>query len=309
MVGVGSAAPDRVVTNAEVAAGIGVDEEWIVRRTGTRVRHVAAPGERLEAFATTAAQRALERAGIDGAAVDAVIVGTTSPDEMSPHAAPQVAYGLGASHAAAFDISAACTGFLTGLGTGAGLIESERAETVVVVGADFLSAYVDRSDRGSAMLFGDGAGAVVLTRTDGAARVGPVRLHSDGEGRDLIRLGREDYRIRMDGPTVFKYAVRCMSEVTLEALSAAGATLEEIDLFVYHQANARIIDAVGRRLELDPAKVVDVVGDFANTSAGTLPIALDAARESGRLHDGDRILLSAFGAGMVWGAGVLTWGR
>lgn len=301
--------PDRVVTNAEVAAGIGVDEEWILRRTGTRTRHVAAPGERLGVFATTAARRALERAGIEAAEVDAVIVGTTSPDEMSPHAAPQVAAGLGASRAAAFDISAACTGFLTGLSVGTGLIESERAATVVVVGADFLSAYVDRSDRGSAMLFGDGAGAVVLTRTHGAARVGPVRLHSDGEGRDLIRLGREEYRIRMDGPTVFKYAVGCMSEVTLEALAAAGATLDEVDLFVYHQANARIIDAVGRRLQLDPAKVVDVVGDFANTSAGTLPIALDAAWQSGRLHEGDRVLLSAFGAGMVWGAGLLTWGR
>ncbi|MGH3444509.1 MAG: 3-oxoacyl-[acyl-carrier-protein] synthase III C-terminal domain-containing protein, partial [Nocardioidaceae bacterium] len=158
------------------------------------------------------------------------------------------------------------------------------------------------------MLFGDGAGAVVLTAVDGESRVGPACLHSDGDGRDLIRLDRDERRIRMDGPTVYKHAVRQMTAVTLETLDRAGASTDDVDLFVYHQANARIIAAVGKRLHLDEAKVVNVIGDFANTSAASLPIALSVARDQGRLRDGDRVFLSAFGAGMVWGGALVRWG-
>ncbi len=309
LVGVGVAVPEQVITNAAIADRLGVDEEWISRRTGTSERHVAAPGQRLDEFAATAARAALAQAGVDAADVDAVLVGTTSAEEMSPHAAPLVAADIGASGAAAIDISAACTGFLSGLVMGAGMIESGRARAVLVIGADMLSRYLDRDDPQSAMLFGDGAGAAVLTAVEGGSRVGPAVLSSDGQRRELIRLARDELLIRMDGPTVYRHAVRLMTEVTEQAVRRAGLTVADIDLFVYHQANSRIIDAVGQKLHLDPARVVDVVGSFANTSAASLPIALAAAEQDGRLHDGDRVLMAAFGAGLVWGGVVVTWGQ
>jgi 3-oxoacyl-[acyl-carrier-protein] synthase-3 len=309
LVGVGMAVPEQVITNAAIADRLGVDEEWISRRTGTSQRHVAAPGQRLDEFAATAARAALAQAGVDAADVDAVLVGTTSAEEMSPHAAPLVAADIGASGAAAIDISAACTGFLAGLVMGAGMIESGRARAVLAIGADMLSRYLDRDDPQSAMLFGDGAGAAVLTAVEGGSRVGPAVLTSDGQRRELIRLARDELLIRMDGPTVYRHAVRLMTEVTEQAVRRAGLAVADIDLFVYHQANSRIIDAVGQKLRLDPARVVDVVGSFANTSAASLPIALAAAQRDGRLHDGDRVLLAAFGAGLVWGGVVVTWGQ
>jgi 3-oxoacyl-[acyl-carrier-protein] synthase-3 len=309
LVGVGMAVPEQVMTNAEIAGRLGVDEEWISRRTGTSQRHVAEPGQRLDEFAATAARAALAQAGVDAADVDAILVGTTSAEEMSPHAAPLVAADIGASGAAAIDISAACTGFLSGLVMGAGMIESGRARTVLAIGADMLSRYLDRDDPQSAMLFGDGAGAAVLTAIEGGSRVGPAVLSSDGQRRELIRLARDELLIRMDGRTVYRHAVRLMAEVTEQAVRRAGLTMAGIDLFVYHQANSRIIDAVGQKLHLDPARVVDVVGSFANTSAASLPIALAAAERDGRLHDGDRVLLAAFGAGLVWGGVVVTWGQ
>ena len=309
LVGVGMAVPEQVITNAAIADRLGVDEEWISRRTGTSQRHVAAPGQRLDEFAATAARAALAQAGVDAADVDAILVGTTSAEEMSPHAAPLIAADIGASGAAAIDISAACTGFLAGLVMGAGMIESGRARAVLAIGADMLSRYLDRDDPQSAMLFGDGAGAAVLTAVEGGSRVGPAVLTSDGQRRELIRLARDELLIRMDGPTVYRHAVRLMTEVTEQAVRRAGLTVADIDLFVYHQANSRIIDAVGQKLRLDPARVVDVVGSFANTSAASLPIALAAAQRDGRLHDGDRVLLAAFGAGLVWGGVVVTWGQ
>ncbi|HEU4567555.1 MAG TPA: beta-ketoacyl-ACP synthase 3 [Marmoricola sp.] len=309
IVGVGHCVPERVVTNHDIAEHLGVEEEWLTSRTGTRERHVSGPDERLEALAAAAAGDALKDAGIDATEVDLVLVGTTSAEEMSPHAAPMVAADIGATGAGAMDVSAACTGFLASLTMAAGLVEAGRARTVVVVGADALYRYLDKDDRGTAMLFGDGAGAVVLTAVAGPSQVGPAIHHSDGDGRGLISLGREDRLIRMDGPTVYRYAVASMTEVTREALDRAGLSVDDVDLYFYHQANARIIDAVGRRLHLPGDRVVNVIGDFANTSAASLPIALSVARRQGRLRDGHRILLSAFGAGMVWGAAVATWGR
>lgn len=301
--------PEQVRSNAAIAARLGVDEQWITRRTGTGERRVAAPGQRLDQFAARAAREALDQAGLTAADVDAVLVGTTSAEEMSPHAAPLVAADIGAAGAAAIDVSAACTGFLSCLVMGASMIESGRARTVLAIGADLLTRYLDQDDPGSAMLFGDGAGAVVLTGTDQPSGVGPAILSSDGSKRELIRLGRDELLIRMDGPTVYRHAVALMSEVAVQAASLAGLSVADIDLFVFHQANSRIIEAVGQRLSLDPATVVDVVGSFANTSAASLPIALAAAQRDGRLHDGDHVLLAAFGAGLVWGGVVVTWGR
>lgn len=309
LTGTGMAVPGQVVTNAVIADRLGVSEEWISRRTGTRHRHVAAPGERLDRCAAEAARSALEQAGASPAGVDVVLVGTTSAEEMSPHAAPLVAAEIGAHGAAAIDISAACTGFLSCLIMGAGMIESGRARTVLAIGADFLTRYLDAGDRGSAMLFGDGAGAVVLTATAGASQVGPAVLSSDGSGKQLIRLARDEPLIRMDGPAVYRRAVQLMSTVTEQAVCRAGLTLADIALFVFHQANSRIIDAVGQRLCLDRGRLVDVVGSFANTSAASLPIALATVAREGRLRSGDRVLLAAFGAGLVWGGVVVTWGQ
>jgi 3-oxoacyl-[acyl-carrier-protein] synthase III len=308
LAGAGLSVPEQVRSNAAIAARLGVDEEWITRRTGTSQRHVAAAGQRLDQFAAAAARAALARAGLAAAAVDAVLVGTTSAEEMSPHAAPLVAADIGATGAAAIDVSAACTGFLSCLVMGASMIESGRARTVLAIGADLLTRYLDADDPGSAMLFGDGAGAVVLTATDQGTGVGPAVLSSDGSMRELIRLGRDELLIRMDGPVVYRHAVTLMSQVAVQVASLAGMSVGDLDLFVFHQANSRIIDAVGQRLALDPGRVVDVVGSFANTSAASLPIALAAAQREGRLHDGDRVLLAAFGAGLVWGGVVVTWG-
>lgn len=301
--------PGPVVTNADIADRLGVDEEWLAVRTGTSVRHVRGAEDRLDTMAAEAATLALKSAGIAPAVVDLVLVATTTADEMSPHAAAMVADDIGATGAGAMDVNAACTGFLACLTIGASLIESGRHRTVVVVGADALYRYLDPDDRGTAMLFGDGAGAVVLTAVDGPSRLGPACHHSDGGGRDLIRLDRDTRLIRMDGPTVYKYAVGAMVDVTREALESAGTDEAEIDWFFYHQANARILAAVGRRLGLDTDKVVNVIGEYANTSAASLPIALSVAYGDGRLRDGDRILLAAFGAGMVWSGMVATWGH
>ncbi|HQT99922.1 MAG TPA: beta-ketoacyl-ACP synthase 3 [Acidimicrobiales bacterium] len=308
IVGVGYAVPETLRTNEEIATRLGVETEWLSRRSGTDVRHTAVRGERLDYFAARAATRALEMAGVAPDELDAVIVATTTPEEMSPHAAPLVAADIGARGAAALDVNAACVGFVTSLTLGASLIESGRSRAVVVIGADLLTQFVDYDDPQSAMLFGDGAGAVVLVAAEHSTGVGASVLHSDGDGRDLIQLSRRGQLFRMDGPAVYRQAVTMMSDVTHEVLEREGVTLDDIDLFVYHQANSRIIRAVGQHLGLPEDKVVDVVARFANTSAATLPIALGVAFEESRLHDGDRVLLGAFGAGMVWGAAIVTWG-
>jgi 3-oxoacyl-[acyl-carrier-protein] synthase-3 len=305
--GIAHAVPETVVGNGAIAERLGVDEDWILSRTGMRERHVLAPGERLTDLATTAGAAALQAASVDPRDVDMVLVGTTSSDEMSPHAAPLVAGLLGIAGAAAIDLSAACTGFLSGLALATSAIEAGRARTVLVVGADALSRYLDPDDRGSAMLFGDGAGAAVLTATDGPSQIGPVALHSDPSGQELIRLARDELKIRMDGPVVFRHAVRLMVEVTHEAVAASGLTLADLDLLVYHQANGRILKAVGRELGVEGDRVVDVVDRFANTSAASLPIALSVAQADGRLRPGATVLLAAFGAGLVWGGTVLRW--
>jgi 3-oxoacyl-[acyl-carrier-protein] synthase-3 len=304
--GVAMAVPGRLIANAEIASRIGVDEAWIAKRTGTGVRPWAEEGERLTDFAARAGAEALERAGIDAADVDLVIVATSTADEITPNAAPQVAGLLGASRAGAIDVGAACTGWLAGLGLACGQIESGRCENAVVVGADFLSRFLDFSDRDTAPLFADGAAAAVVSSSAGEGLIGPVLLRSDREGADLIRLER-GRRISMQGQETFRAAVRCLSEVTLEALDAAGIALDDVDLFVYHQANSRIIGAVGQRLGLAHDRVVDYVERFANSSTATLPIALTVAEAEGRLKPGHRVLLASFGGGFTWGATVVEW--
>jgi 3-oxoacyl-[acyl-carrier-protein] synthase III len=208
-------------------------------------------------------------------------------------------------------VSAACTGFLSALALASGQIEAGRADNVLVIGADVLSRFLDRSDRGTAALFADGAGAALVSATDasgGGGRIGEIVLHSDGAGAPCIRAGHDDQTISMQGHDTFKAAVHRMSEASLEAVGRSGLELDDVDLFVYHQANARILAAVGERLGLDAARVVNSIDRYGNTSAATLPIALADARERGMLDPGMTVLLAAFGAGFTWGAGVIEWG-
>jgi 3-oxoacyl-[acyl-carrier-protein] synthase-3 len=296
-----------MVDNAEIAARLGIDEEWIAKRTGTSVRPWAAADERMSELAVRAGAGALARAGLDPSDLDLVLVATSTADEITPNAAPLVAGRLGAARAGALDVGAACTGWLGALAMACGQIESGRAENALVIGADLLSRFLDFSDRDTSAVFADGAGAAVVSTTDGEpARIGAVVLHADHADADLIRLER-DARIQMRGPDVFRAAVMRLAEVTQEALARAGLDISEIDLFVYHQANSRIIRAVGQRLRLPPERVVDYVGRFANASTATLPIALSVAESEDRLRAGDRVLLAAFGGGLTWGATVVEW--
>jgi 3-oxoacyl-[acyl-carrier-protein] synthase-3 len=306
---VGVSLPERVMTSAEIEQRLGVAPDWIARRTGIRSRHVAEPHERLASHAAAAARQALERAQVRPAEVDLVIVATTTADELMPSAAPLVAHELGAYGAGAFDIGAACTGFLSALTVGAAQVETGRARTAVVIGADLMSRVLDFDDRSTAAVFADGAGAVVLQAIPGETRLGPVVLGSDADGAGHITIPRSDARIRMMGHETFREAVAHLSLSTEQAVRAAGLELDDIDCFVYHQANGRILTAVGERLGIDSARVVDCIAGYGNTCAATLPLALAHAAEHDQLHDGDRVLLGAFGAGFTWGAGVLEWGR
>jgi len=307
---VGGSLPRRSVSNDEVAARIGKTDEWIYTRTGIRERRQAEPDESLTQVAAAASRAALERAGVAAAELDLVVVGTLTADERMPNAAAMLARELGAPGAGTIEVNAACSGFLTALSIGAAQIEAGRAERALVVGADFISRITDHDSKQTAMLFADGAGAVVLAPTaPGAGRIGPVLLRHDAASPEFLYLGREGgSTIEMDGHATFKHAVNRIAEVTHEAVEAAGMTLADVDLFVYHQANSRILRAVAERLDLDDARVIDCIEQTGNMSAASVPYALATAEAQGRLHDGARVLLAAFGGGFTWGGAVLEWG-
>ena len=307
IIGLGSYLPDGVLTSDAVARRLGVDEDWIVKRTGIRERRRAAPSQRTSDLATAAARRALDDAGLTPADVDLVLVATMSQDEVTPNTAPLVAHALGAVHAGAFDVGAACTGWLAALAQAAALVETGRAGRVLVVGADTLTRMTDFDDPMVAPLFGDGAGAVVVG-PEGEGSIGPVALAADGGLGGVITAGVDDRTLRMDGTSTFKIAVARLSEWIVKAADAAGWELADVDLFVPHQANGRIISAVAARLGADPAKVADYVALTGNTSAASIPIALSLARADGRLRPGHKVVVAAVGAGFTWGAGALTWG-
>jgi 3-oxoacyl-[acyl-carrier-protein] synthase-3 len=301
------------ITNAELAERFGVSEDWILSRTGIRERSHAAPEERLSDYATRVAATALERAGVAPSDVDLVLVATTTPDELQPNVAPIVADALGTPGAGAFDVGSGCTGFLSALAMVTAQIETGRAERAVVIGADFITRINNYDDRRIGPLFADGAGAVVVgpAAADGGAGsgvIGPIVLGSDGSEAMTILVRNDERLIHMDGPEVFRHAVNRMGEVTLAVLERAGLSIDDIDLFVYHQANARITRSLGERLSLPAEKVVDVIENFGNSSTATLPLGLQSAVEDGRLRPGALVLLSAFGSGFTWGAGVVRWG-
>jgi 3-oxoacyl-[acyl-carrier-protein] synthase-3 len=309
VVGVGAALPSQVVPTSAIAERLGVTERWIESRTGVSARRLASPGDRLSDLAAAAGREALERAGVEAESIDLVIVATCTADEVMPAAAPLVAGALGAGQAAAYDLNAACSGFVAALDAACAQIESGRAAHALVIGADLMSRLVNPDDRRTAALFGDGAGAVVLAPVaDGPSRIGPTLMRADASGAPFVRSAYSPGSLEMDGHETFKAAVGRLSEATLDALRLAGLALRDVDLFVYHQANARILTAVGERLALPPERVVNAIGELGNTSAASIPLALAFAERDGRLVPGARVLLAAFGAGFTWGATTLAWG-
>jgi 3-oxoacyl-[acyl-carrier-protein] synthase-3 len=308
IVGLGTALPERKVTSTEIAARLGVTAEWIERRTGIRERRYAAPGQRVSDLATSAGRMALDDAGLDAAEIDMVLLATVAADEITPGVAPIVAYELGAVHAAAIDVGAACAGSIAALAHATSWVEAGRARHVLVIGAEILTRLVDFDDRRTAPLFGDGAGALVVS-LDADGQIGPFVFGSDGGAAEAIRATRARGVLEMEGHETFLQAVERLSTCTRQVLERAGLALEDIDLFVYHQANSRILVAVADRLELPRERVFDCIADFGNTSAASVPLALSAAVRAGALEPGARIVLGAIGAGLVWGATVLTWGH
>jgi 3-oxoacyl-[acyl-carrier-protein] synthase-3 len=300
--------PAEVVPNSELTERLGVDDAWIVKRTGVHTRRRVAPTDRLSDIATWAGRRALNDAQLDPDDVDLVIVATMTADEITPNAAPLVAHALGAERAGAFDIGAACSGFLAALRMASGQIEAGRADNILVIGAEALTRLADYDDPKTAHLWGDGAGAVVLG-TGGEGAIGPILLAADGGLGPAITCAYDDRLLKMDGHSTYQTAVKRLSEATVAAIARAELELEDIDLFVYHQANGRIIRAVGERLDLEPAKVADYVANMANTSAASIPLTLSLLREDNRLRAGQKVLVAAIGAGFTWGAGIIEWGK
>jgi 3-oxoacyl-[acyl-carrier-protein] synthase-3 len=305
LVGWGSALPEKVVTNVDLEATLDTSDEWIVERTGIRERHV---GGTTTGLAIEAAEQALARAGRSASSLDAVVLATTTSDQAVPATASAVQHGLGAS-GAAFDLNAACSGFVYGLVVADGLLRGGM-DRILVIGAETLSTIVDWDDRSTAVLFGDGAGAVVLERGEGPdplpGRLLGADLGSDGSLLHLLYAAKGG-TIEMDGPEVFRRAVRIMVECSQRALERAGRSVEDLALFVPHQANTRIIDSAVAKLGVDPAKVVNVLAGIGNTSAASIPIALASAADEGRLAPGDLVLMVGFGAGMTWAGAVLEW--
>jgi 3-oxoacyl-[acyl-carrier-protein] synthase III len=301
----GVALPERIVPNAPIAERLGVDDAWIETRTGIRERRHAEPEERLSDLAARAGGEAIARAGVPLEEIDLVLVATTTADEVMPNAAPLVAHELGLGHAQAFDVGAACTGFVAALSLAAGMLESGRVRHALVVGADLMSRVLDHDDRRTAGLFGDGAGALVVGGQLGP-RFGEFAFGVDGGGASHICVPRGG-TMAMAGQETFRAAVKRLTEAIPAAAAREGLGLDDIDLVVVHQANRRILRAVGERLELDPSRVVDCIDLYGNTSAATVPLALWAAERDGRLVPGSRTVVAAFGAGFQWGAGVVEW--
>jgi 3-oxoacyl-[acyl-carrier-protein] synthase III len=308
LAGLGTSLPEREVANPEIAARAGVDEPWIVQRTGIHARRHASPDLRLVDLAADAALAALRDAALQPHELDLVLVATVSQEQPMPNVAPQLAAKLGATTPAAFDLGAACSGFIVGLATAAGQIEAGRARNVLLVGADLLSRQTDPHDRSTAALFGDGAAAAVLSASRGAGRWS-IELGSDGRSAALIETDRDSGLIRMNGHDTFIQAVSRLEQATRSVCADAGADVEDIDLFVFHQANARITRTLAQRLGLKPSQVVDCIAQLGNTSAASVPLALAHARAQGRLSGGEKVLLAAVGAGLTWGAVLLEWER
>ena len=312
--GTGSALPARRVTNAELEQTVDTTDEWIVERTGIRFRHIAGEGETTGTLATDAARRALEAAGVDASAVDLIVLATATPDQTFPSSATKVQAALGIADCVAFDVQAVCSGFLYAMSVAESMIRGGGANTALVIGAETFSRILDWEDRGTCVLFGDGAGAVVLQAEEGGERgVLSTALHADGRHNQLLYVDGGPSttgtvgKLRMKGPEVFKHAVVNLATVLGEVLGKAGLTTADVDWVVPHQANRRILDATARKLGLAPEKVVVTVDQHANTSAASVPLAFDAAVRDGRIKRGDLIVFEAMGGGFTWGAAAVRY--
>ena len=316
--GCGAYLPERIVTNDELAKKMETSDEWIQQRTGIKQRHIAAEGEFTSHLALKAAERALAHAGINGADLDLIVLATATPDETFPATATVVQKALGMHKGAAFDLPAVCAGFVYGVSVADSMIKNGLAGTALVIGAETFSRILDWNDRGTCVLFGDGAGAIVLKGEQGAGTsadrgILANALHSDGRQHDILYVdgGPSSTRttgfLRMEGKEVFKHAVVNMAAVVGEVLGKAGLEAKDIDWLVPHQANKRIIDSTGRKLGLPPERVVITVDRHANTSAASIPLALDTAVKDGRIKKGDLTLLEGIGGGLAWGASLIRW--
>jgi 3-oxoacyl-[acyl-carrier-protein] synthase-3 len=303
------AVPRAVVSNRVIAERLGIDEHWIRKRTGVVERHLARDGETVASLATQAAAASLHRGGCDPGAVDLVLVATMTQDQITPNVASTVIGQLdGLTCAGALDVNAACTGWLGAVSMAAAQIETGRADHALVIGSDLLSRITDPQDRATACLFADGAGAVLISAVEGPTRIGPVVLGTDPDGGTLIVGEHEEGFLRMRGGETFEAACNRLIEGSEAAAAATGMALEEIGLFVFHQANRRIMRAVAQRLGLADERLVVSIDRYGNTSAASIPMALAEAEHDGRLHPGMPVLLSACGSGFTWAATVVEWG-
>ncbi len=319
--GTGSALPPKVLTNHDLESMVDTSDEWITTRTGIKERRIAGEGEYLSQYATQAGAKALEMAGVKGEDLDLIICATVTPDCPIPSTACTIQDNLGSGHAAAFDLSAGCSGYIYALAVADRFLSGGGYRHALVIGGELLSKYVDWKDRTTCIIFADGAGATLLTAREGTAGILANSLRSDGSMADFITVPAGGTRfptseatvrermhyIRMKGNETFKIAVRSIEDVSREVITASGLSASDIDLYIPHQANRRIIEAVGNRLGLKPEQVFMNIDKVGNTSSASIPIALDEAVRAGRVHEGDILLFAAFGAGLTWGASLLRW--
>jgi 3-oxoacyl-[acyl-carrier-protein] synthase-3 len=321
ILGTGHSYPSGILTNADLEKIVDTTDEWITTRTGIKQRRKAAPGEYTSQFATRASQQAIERAGIDPNDIDLILCATVTPDQILPSTACLIQAQLGANKAAAMDIVAACSGFLYGVTIAEPMIRGGQIKYALVIGAELLTRYVDYTDRGTCVLFGDGAGAAILGPVEGERGILAAKIRSDGRYEEQLyapgggtkggfsaeTIARGDHFFKMKGNEVFKIAVRSMSDISKQVLCESGLTTEDVDLFIPHQANQRITEAVANMLKVDPALVYSNIAHHGNTSSASIPIGLDECVEAGRIKRDDIVLLAAFGGGFTWGGVVMRW--
>lgn len=321
ILGTGHSYPERILTNADLEKMVDTTDEWITTRTGITQRHVAAPDEYTSQFAVRASQEAIERAGIDPGEIDLILCATVTPDQILPSTACLIQAQLGAHKAAAMDIVAACSGFLYGLTIANPMIRSGQIKYALVIGAELLTRYVDYSDRSTCVLFGDGAGAAILGPVAEGRGILAARIRSDGRYEEQLyapgggtkggfsaeTIARGDHYFKMKGNEVFKVAVRSMSDISRQVLCEAGLKTEDVKLFIPHQANQRITDAVANTLKVDSSIVYSNIAKQGNTSSASIPICLDECVEAGRVNEGDIVLMASFGGGFTWGGVVMRW--
>ena len=321
IVGTGHSYPEGILTNADLAKMVETSDDWILSRTGIKQRRKAAPGEYTSQFAVRAARQAIERAGIDPMDIDLLLCATVTPDQILPSTGCIIQAELGANKAAAMDIVAACSGFLYGLTLANSMIRTGQVRYALVIGAEILTQYVDYTDRGTCVLFGDGAGAAIVGAVEGDQGILAARIRSDGRYLEQLyspgggtrrppsaeTLAAGEHFFKMKGNELFKVAVRSMSEISNEVLEEAGQRAEDVKVFIPHQANQRITDAVANKLSVEQERVYSNISMHGNTSSASIPIALDECVEAGRISKGDLVLMASFGGGVTWGGVLVRW--